>query len=124
MYKRVDRIIYIEHVAEEDLPSIYNLAEIFLFPSFYEGFGLPPLEAMKCGIPVLASNNSSLIEVVGEGGLLFDAEDYNSFAEKIILLLNDQQYHRDLSQRAIIQSEKFKPENQIIKLINHFDSFN
>ena len=54
MKQRNDRIIHIDYVSEEDLPSIYNLAEIFLFPSFYEGFGLPPLEAMKCGLPVIS----------------------------------------------------------------------
>jgi glycosyltransferase involved in cell wall biosynthesis len=119
---RSDRIIHIEHVAEEDLPIIYNLAEIFLFPSFYEGFGLPPLEAMKCGLPVLATNNSSLVEVVGDGGLLFDAEDYESFANSIVLLLKDKQEYTVMKHKAIEQSKKFKPENEIIKLVNLFGS--
>ena len=122
MYKRVDRIIYIEHVAEEDLPSIYNLAEIFLFPSFYEGFGLPPLEAMKCGLPVLAGKNSALIEVVDMGGLLFDSEDFDSFADNIILLLNDHNFYGKMKLKALKQAEKFRPENEIIKLVDLFNS--
>jgi len=122
MYQRNDIVIHIENVAEEDLPSIYNLAEIFLFPSFYEGFGLPPLEAMKCGIPVLASNNSSLIEVVGEGGLLFDAEDYDSFADHIVLLLKDRQFYEEIKLKALKQAEMFKPESEIVKLIDLFNS--
>jgi glycosyltransferase involved in cell wall biosynthesis len=124
MYQRSDRILYIEHVAEEDLPSIYNLAEIFLFPSFYEGFGLPPLEAMKCGLPVLAGKNSSLIEVVADGGLMFDSEDYDSFASSVIELLHDKELYESMKVKALMQSEKFKPENEITKLIELFNSLN
>ena len=122
MYQRNDRIIHIEHIAEENLPSIYNLAEIFLFPSFYEGFGLPPLEAMKCGLPVITGKNSALLEVVGEGGLMYDSEDYNSFAESIILLLKDKEFYEKLKLKAIKQAEKFKPDTEIVKLIDLFNS--
>lgn len=119
---RGDRIQHIEYLPENDLPLIYNIAWVFLFPSFYEGFGLPPLEAMKCGLPVVAANNSSLVEVIGDGGLLFDSEDYESFADRIVLLLNDKQEYTVMKYRAIEQSEKFKPENEIIKLVNLFNS--
>jgi glycosyltransferase involved in cell wall biosynthesis len=122
MYQRNDRIIHIEHIAEENLPSIYNLAEILLFPSFYEGFGLPPLEAMKCGLPVITGKNSALLEVVGEGGLLLDSEDYSSFADNIILLLNDQTFYDEMKLKALKQAEKFKPDNEIVKLVNLFNS--
>jgi glycosyltransferase involved in cell wall biosynthesis len=122
MYQRNDRIIHIEHIAEENLPSIYNLAEIFLFPSFYEGFGLPPLEAMKCGLPVITGKNSALLEVVGEGGLLLDSEDYSSFADNIILLLNDQTFYDEMKLKALKQAEKFKPDNEIVKLVHLFNS--
>ncbi len=122
--KRNDRVLYLNYVTENDLPIIYNLAKIFLFPSYYEGFGLPPLEAMKCGLPVLASNNSSLIEVVGEGGILLDSQDYNSFAEKITLILNNKEVYDSMKATALMQSEKFKPENEITKLIELFNSLN
>ena len=122
--QRSDRIIHIDHIAEEDLPTIYNLAEIFLFPSFYEGFGLPPLEAMKCGLPVIAGKNSAHVEVVGDGGLLFDSEDYGSFADNIILLLNDNKFYKETKLKALKQAEKFRPENEIVKLIDLFNSLN
>lgn len=122
MKQRSDRIIHIDHVSEEDLPSIYNLAEIFLFPSFYEGFGLPPLEAMKCGLPVLAGKNSALVEVVGRGGQLIDPEDYDSFADNIILLLNDNKFYEEMKLKALNQAEKFRSEIEIAKLIDLFNS--
>lgn len=120
--KRKDRVLLIDYVPEQDLPFIYNLAKIFLFPSFYEGFGLPPLEAMKCGLPVLAGKNSSLIEVVADGGLMFDSEDYNSFASSVIELLQDKEFYESMKDKALMQSEKFKAGNEIVKLIDLFHS--
>lgn len=122
--KRKDRVLLIDYVPEQDLPFIYNLAKIFLFPSFYEGFGLPPIEAMKCGLPVLAGKNSSLIEVVADGGLMFDSEDYDSFASSVIELLKDKEFYGSMKAKALLQSEKFKPENEITKLIELFNSMN
>jgi len=121
--KRTGRVIYIDYVEEEDIPIIYNLSTLFLFPSYYEGFGLPPLEAMKCGVPVLSSKNSSLIEVVGDGGLLFDASDYGAFAESIISLLNDEVFYNMMKDKAIKQAKKFTPEVQMPKLIDLFNSY-
>ncbi|OGU35020.1 MAG: hypothetical protein A2068_07215 [Ignavibacteria bacterium GWB2_35_6b] len=117
-----DRFIHLKDVDDEDLARIYNLATIFFFPTHYEGFGIPPLEALKCGLPVIASNNSSLPEVVGDGGILGDADDYEFFADKIILLLKDQNYYTSLKQKAIKQAEKFTAENHIKKLVNIFNS--
>lgn len=120
--KRKDSVLYLDYVQEQDLPLIYNLAKVFLFPSYYEGFGLTPLEAMKCGLPVLASKNSSLIEVVGDGGLLFDPEDHNSFVDQIVLLLNNKEFHASMKTKALAHSEKYKPKNEITKLIKLFNS--
>ena len=82
-----DNVRYIEYVEEFDIEYVYKCASLFLFPSFYEGFGLPPLEAMKSGIPALASNNSSLVEVIGDGGLLYQPNDHAGFANGIVRLL-------------------------------------
>ncbi len=71
--KREKYVTYLNYVDDEDLPAIYKQAFLFIFPSFYEGFGIPPLEAMQIGLPVLASNVSSLPEVVGNGGILHRA---------------------------------------------------
>lgn len=121
-FSRKDRIIHLKEVDDKDLVLIYNLATVFFFPTHYEGFGLPLLEAMKCGLPVIASNNSSIPEVVGEGGLLGNENDYEFFADKIILLLNDENYHASLKQKAITQAAKFTAENHITKLVNIFNS--
>ncbi len=68
-------VFFTGYIPDEDLPFIYNGADLFVFPSLYEGFGIPPLEAMRCGTPVVASNATSIPEVVGEGALLFDPKD-------------------------------------------------
>lgn len=117
-----NRFIRLKDIDDEDLVKIYNLATLFFFPTYYEGFGLPPLEAMKCGLPVIASNNSSLPEVVGEGGILGDADDYEFFADKIALLLSDKNFYLSLKQAAIKQAEKFSAEKHITKLVNIFNS--
>lgn len=118
-----DRFIRLKDIDDKDLVSIYNLATLFFFPTHYEGFGLPPLEAMKCGLPVIASNNSSIPEVVGDGGILGEANNYEFFAEKIALLLSDNNYYSSLKQKAIKQAEKFTAENHLTKLVNIFNSF-
>jgi glycosyltransferase involved in cell wall biosynthesis len=70
-----DRVRFVGFVADSDLPAFYTMASVFAFPSLYEGFGLPVLEAMACGVPVVAADNSSLPEGVGEAGLLVSARD-------------------------------------------------
>jgi len=76
-------------VAEDDLPALYTLADLFVFPSLYEGFGLPPLEAMACGTPVVAANNSSLPEAVGSAAVLIDAEDVDDLADGMARVLGN-----------------------------------
>jgi glycosyltransferase involved in cell wall biosynthesis len=117
-----NRIIHLKDVDEKDLVSLYNLATIFLFPSHYEGFGLPPLEAMKCGLPVLASNSSSLPEIVGDGGILGNSNDYEFFADSIVKLLKDEKFYFLMKIKAIEQAKKFTAENHITKLIYIFNT--
>jgi glycosyltransferase involved in cell wall biosynthesis len=116
--KRKDRIIYLNGVEEKSVPYLYNLATLFVFPSFYEGFGIPPLEAMKSGVPVIASNNSSIPEVVGDGGFLNSADDYEAFAKNIIRLLEDNKLYDEMKQKAVIQAEKFTPQVLMPKFID------
>src|SRR5262249_39725898 len=71
------------YVPDEDLPALYSGASLFVYPSFYEGFGMPPLEAMACNTPVIAADNSSLPEVVGDAGILVNANDAASLAHHI-----------------------------------------
>ena len=94
-------------VPEEDLIMLYNLCKAFIFPSWHEGFGLPALEAMKCGVPVIVGDNSSLPEVVGLKEALFDARDDKEMAAKIKQVLTDEQFRKKLIKHAEFQIKKF-----------------
>jgi len=100
-------VIFPGYVDEADLPACYRLAHLFVYPSLYEGFGLPPLEAMACGTPVVSSNSASLPEVVGQAGLLVEPTDTAALAQAIGRVLADSNLQRDLRQRALYQARKF-----------------
>jgi glycosyltransferase involved in cell wall biosynthesis len=100
-------VIFPGFVAEADLPAFYQLAELFAFPSLYEGFGLGPLEAMACGAPVVSSNSSSLPEVVGEAGLLFEPTDTATMTQALRRVLGDEELRAELKQRSLQQAQKF-----------------
>lgn len=95
------------YVADEDLPALYSLAGLFVFPSLYEGFGLPPLEAMACGTPVITSNVSSLPEVVGEAGLMIDPQDVAALANAMKQVLSDPSLRSAMVQRGLAQARRF-----------------
>lgn len=90
------RVHFLGRVSDEELVWLYNAAQMLVLPSFYEGFGLPPLEAMACGTPVIVSNVSSLPEVVGDAGLLVDPTNANDLTVAIWRLLSDQVLREDL----------------------------
>lgn len=94
-------------VSSEDLVALYNAATLFVMPSIYEGFGLPVLEAMSCGCPIVTSRGGSLAEVVGEAGKYIDPYDINSIAKGINEVFNSSNLQKEISQKGIIQSEKF-----------------
>ena len=98
------------HVDDADLPALYAGARAFVFPSRCEGFGLPPLEAMACGTPVVVSNVSSLPEVVGDAGLLVDPEDEATIARAMADLLSSEALHADLSARGRAHAARFSWE--------------
>lgn len=117
-------VIYLSFVEENEIVSIYNLAYLFLFPSFYEGFGYPPLEAMQCGIPVLCSNIPPLKEIVGNNGFLRSSEDYSGFAEDIIKLTYNSHLYSEMKGRSIEQAKKFSKDESLSKLLEVFNSLN
>lgn len=94
-------------VAEEDMAAVYSGARCFVYPSFYEGFGLPVLEAMQCGLPVLTSNTSSLPEVVGTAGVMVDPADADAFAAALLLLYKDDEARKRLARAAILRASMF-----------------
>ncbi len=102
-----DAIRFTGWVAEEDKPALYSSATAFLFPSLYEGFGLPPLEAMACGTPVITSNTSSLPEIVGEAGLQVDPSMPSAWAEAIRAVTTESSRRAEQSARGIAQAAKF-----------------
>ena len=93
---------------DSDLPAVYSLAEVFAFPSWYEGFGLPVIEAMSCGTPVISADNSSLPEVVGEAGLLVDAADPNALASALARVLADEGLRSRLKAAGLQQAQRFR----------------
>lgn len=103
-------VIFTGYVDDEDLPSIYSGASVFTFPSIYEGFGIPLLEAMQCEIPVVASNTSCIPEVVEDAGLLIDPYDINKWVEAIYQILINHELRMNLVQKGIEQSNKFSWE--------------
>jgi glycosyltransferase involved in cell wall biosynthesis len=105
-----DRVVITGFVKESDMPLLYNSADVFIFPSLYEGFGLPVLEAMACGTPVLCSNFSSLPEVAGDATLMFDPNDKNSLIEGIENLLSDEKLKKDLSEKGLKRAKLFSWE--------------
>ncbi|MBI2954268.1 MAG: glycosyltransferase family 4 protein [Chloroflexi bacterium] len=102
-----DKIIFLGNVPEVDLPYIYNLADAFVFPSLYEGFGLPVLEAMASGVPVICSQASSLPEVTGSAGLMIDTENTDALAEAIARVLEDEALRQELRSRGTVQASTF-----------------
>lgn len=121
--KRGNEIIHYKFLKDEDLLFVYKNSFAFIFPTFYEGFGIPPLEAMNLGIPVLSSNSSSMPEVVGNGGLMRDVNDYNGFAEDILKLENDEKFYSEMKLRAIKQSKKFNIIETTQKLVKIFNEY-
>ena len=112
------RVHFPGFVADTDLPALYSAARLFIYPSLYEGFGLPALEAMACGAPVIASNTSSLPEVVGQAGLMVNPTDVDDMAAAITGLLTDADLRQKLSQAGQEQARRFRWEDMAVKLLD------
>lgn len=115
-------VIFPGYVADDDLPLFYNAAEVFVFPSIFEGFGLPVVESMASGVPTITSHGSSLEEVAGDGALLVDPLDVCSIAEAIQQVLENGEVKDQLIQRGLCQSAKFRPQDFALKLLDTYRS--
>jgi glycosyltransferase involved in cell wall biosynthesis len=100
-------VIVTGFVQDEELPALYSGAELFVFPSLYEGFGLPVLEAMAYGKAVIVSKGGALPEVVGSAGISVDPEDVDAFVEAMTLVLEDTSRRESMEQASLAQAEKF-----------------
>ena len=116
-----DELCFTGYVTDEDLVQLYNLCKLFVFPSWHEGFGLPVLEAMACGTPVICSNTSSLPEVVGLDDAMFDPLDVGDIASKMERVLQDDQYRTSLKEHGLEQAKNFSWDSTAIRAINAFE---
>ncbi len=115
-------VLFTGYVDETDLVGLYNLANIFVFPSIYEGFGLPPLEAMACGCPVIASNTSSMPEVLGDAAVLIDPFDVEKLADKIRDVLENKNLRDEMSKKGLERVKQFSWQQVAKKTIEVYDS--
>jgi len=123
-YNLKDRVIFTGFVSDEDLPYLYNRADLFIYPSLYEGFGLPVLEAMACGAPIITSNVSSLPEVVGKAGILIDPKNEQEIAHKMKQILTNPKLADDLRKKGPLQAKKFtwkKTAQETLKIFERIE---
>lgn len=112
------------YVPDDDLPGLYNLADLFIYPSSYEGFGLPPLEAMACGTPVITSNNTSLPEVTGDAAILLDdPRNVNEIADAIEQVLRDEGLRQKMITCGLVRARQFSWEQTARKTLAVYRKF-
>jgi glycosyltransferase involved in cell wall biosynthesis len=117
-----DAIQFLGWVREEDKALLYASAQLFLFPSLYEGFGLPPLEAMACGTPVISSNAASLPEIVGDAALLVEPEAAIGWAETIRVAMKNEGRRAEMRARGLAQAKKFSWERAARETLQVYES--
>lgn len=112
----------IGYVPTADLGSFYDSASLFVYPSFMEGFGIPPLEAMKCGCPTLTSNTSSLPEVIGHADMMFDPYDVDEIARKCLEILRDPKARNDNIEKGLKNVKRFNWKKSAEKIISIYNA--
>ena len=111
-----ESIHFIGFVADKDMPALYSMSDSFLFPTLYEGFGIPVIEAQRCGTPVLTSNCTSLPEVGGDGALYVDPYDTDDMTNGILTLLQNKMLAAELTERGYRNAERFSWQASAEKL--------
>jgi glycosyltransferase involved in cell wall biosynthesis len=115
------KVRFLGYVPFADMPALYNLASLLVFPSLFEGFGIPLVEAMSVGLPVVCSDRTSIPEVAGEAGLYFDPEDVEDMAEKIYRLWSDAGLRNDLARRGLERAKLFTWEQTARKTVSAYE---
>jgi len=118
-----EHVVLLDYVPRADLPYLYSGADLFVLPSLYEGFGLPLIEAMACGTPVAAADNSSLTEIVGDAGLLFKAEDVAQIQYTIKRIVDSPELQGELRTKGLARAKGFSWEQSCDKLLSIFSEF-
>jgi glycosyltransferase involved in cell wall biosynthesis len=116
-----NEIRFLGYVPDEDMPLFYAGAQVFLFPTLYEGFGLPPVEAMACGTPVIASNSPCMPEVLGDAAILEPHTSAERFAAAVHRVLTDDQVHGALRAKGIQRAQIFRYETSVKQLLELFE---
>lgn len=122
-HKVEDSVIFTGYVSDETLVKLYNLCSLFVHPSFYEGFGLPVLEAMRCEAPVICSNNSALKDIVKNKDAMFDPYKPEEIAEKISLVLRDYNFRKQLIENAKEQSKRFSWDKAVETILETMEEY-
>ena len=117
-----NKIRFLGYLPQEELPFLYSGADVFVFPSLWEGFGLPPLEAMACGTPVVTSHVSSLPEVVGDAAILVDPNSALEIADAIYQILIDEHLALSLRSEGLTQAAKFTWSNTALQTYKVYES--
>jgi glycosyltransferase involved in cell wall biosynthesis len=117
----LDAVVELRGVPDEDLPALYNAVDLLLFPSLYEGFGWPPLEAMASGTPVVCSRAGSLGDVVGDAALTADPENVEALTWHAGAILGDERLRRSLVERGLAHARRFSWEETAARLIDVYD---
>ena len=102
-----ERILFTDYVSEDDLPALYAGATCFVYPSYFEGFGIPPLEAMRCGTPTITSDRTCFPEIIGDGGLMFDPFDERAIRDAIVKVFSDPKLRAELKENGIKRASLF-----------------
>ncbi|MFX0201031.1 MAG: glycosyltransferase family 4 protein [Candidatus Hodarchaeota archaeon] len=121
LFQKDERLILTGYVPQALLPDLYRGASLFVYPSLYEGFGLPVLEAMASGVPLVASNTTSLPEVVGDAGALVDPYDINELREAMVKLLNDEKLRNETSEKGLERAKLFSWEKCAQKTLEIYE---
>jgi len=114
------KVIFPGFIAMEHMPYLYNNASLLVYPSFYEGFGLPPIEAMACGIPVVASNVTSIPEILGDSALLCSPYDINELTDSILKALLDNKVRNDLIHKGFMKATSLSWQSTAVDTLESY----
>ena len=112
-----DKVVFTGYIPDDDLPALLSAAEVFVYPSLYEGFGLPVLEAISCGTPTVASDASSIPEVLGDGGILFDPKDGEALGRALLEAAGNEPLREAMRRRGLDQASRFSWDRTAMETI-------